>query len=87
MLIRWAPQGSAISRATQPDEWRWGLTEQLLAAIFDSTEVGNWQRGSGKMRDLPKPTVRPGVRPDAQTIGKGAVPMDEMAALLGWSTN
>jgi hypothetical protein len=47
--------------------------------------VANWQRGSGKRTDYPKPIPRPGVEPDSKTYGRGAIPIDDMADWLGWT--
>lgn len=68
-----------------PREHEWTLEAMLLAEVADATNVGNWQRGSGKKRDYPKPIPRPGVEPDGSTYGKGALTMDEMADWLGWN--
>jgi hypothetical protein len=65
---------------------RWGLNEQLLAAMFDALQISNWQRGNGKLRDRPKPIPRPGIAPTHTVIGETAVPMEEMDAWLGWNT-
>jgi len=37
----------------------WSVEAHHLAAVFDATQVGNWQRGSGKEGDLPTPMRRP----------------------------
>lgn len=87
VITRRMPDGSALDRAINPLTWRWGLAEYLLAAIFDSSEVANWQRGDGRRHNAPKPTERPGVATPGQVIGEGAIPMDEMAEFLGWSKN
>lgn len=69
-----------------PDEYGWGLPEQLLAAVVDELAIANWQRGQGKRTDYPKPIPRPGVRDEeSTTYGKGAVPTDEIADWLGWT--
>lgn len=76
---------SAVHRALNPD-WLWGLSEHLTAGVLDALHGANWQRGGGKGK-RPKPVQRPGLEPDseAQTFGKGsALPLDEMAAWLGW---
>lgn len=68
-----------------PDAVPWTLDRLLLAEAVDALNVANWQRGSAKRSDFPKPIPRPGVEPESQTFGKGAIPYDEMAAWLGWS--
>lgn len=80
------PRDSAFFRATHPDEHEWDLQALLLAEIADALKVGNWQRGEGKKSEYPKPIPRPGIEPDSQTYGKGAIPIDQMAAWLGWDT-
>lgn len=42
------------------DDANWTLDRHLLAAIYDAVSVANWQRGSGKKKDRPKPLPRPG---------------------------
>ena len=67
-----------------PDTAGWDLSNQLLAFIGDALNVANWQRAGDHRTPAPKPIPRPGVKPDGQQIGKGAIPMDEMAKALGW---
>jgi len=85
VVIRQAPRNSAVNRAQDPDH-AWGLPEQLLAALFDATRVGIWQRGSGKRSDYPEPLERPGVKPPRKKYGGTPLPMHEMAKRLGWDT-
>lgn len=85
-LLSQAPRSSALFRALYPEEHEWNLTSLLLAEVVDAVRVANWQRGSGKRADYPKPIPRPGVTPESTTYGKGAVPIDEMAEWLGWTT-
>ena len=68
-----------------PDDWQWTLDNLLLAEIADGVNVSNWQRGSGKKREYPKPIPRPGVTSPETTYGKGAIPIDDMADWLGWT--
>lgn len=62
----------------------WGLSEQLLAAIVDALNVGNWQRSAqgvekGKQPKKPSPIPRPGVKPEGRTFGgKAALTIAEM---------
>lgn len=86
-IVHHAPEGSAFFRAYYgAEESEWTLERQLFAAMTDALHVANWQRGSGKKRDYPEPIPRPGVGPERTKYGskKSAVPMDEMAAWLGW---
>lgn len=83
-IVQHSPHISALNRAMNPDEWMWDTTNHLLADIDDQLHVANWQRGSGKKKDFPKPIKRPGIVTDEVTkYGKDAIPYDEMAAFLG----
>lgn len=84
-IVRNAPRDSALYRALNPDH-EWTLTDLLLAEVADAVRVANWQRGSAKRHEYPKPIPRPGVEPQSATYGKGAIPIDEMAEWLGWDT-
>lgn len=75
---------SALYRSLNPDDYAWGLSEQLLAALFDAAQIGNWQRASDPRAPRPKPLQRPGIEPESKTIGGGAVSIDEMDKFLGW---
>lgn len=86
VAIRQSPAESALYRAMNPSDHQWSLTNLLLAEVADGTAVGNWQRGSGKRKDYPKPIPRPGVKPDVTKYGSGPLPLGEMRAWLGWST-
>lgn len=85
-VLRHSPRSSALFRALHPDDHEWTLPALLLAEVADAARVANWQRGSGKKADYPKPIPRPGVVPESLTYGKGAIPIDEMADWLGWTT-
>lgn len=67
-------------------EASWGLTELLLAEAVDALRIANWQRGSGKRSEYPKPLPRPGVEPESLTYGSKPVPIDELDEWLGWNT-
>lgn len=82
-VVKHAPFDSALYRVQQGDDAPWGLKEMLLAQIADEIAVSNWIASRGKKSDYPKPIPRPGVGP-TKIGGKGALPMDEMAAWLGW---
>ena len=58
----------------------------MLASAIDTFRVANWQRTTAKPQDFPWPLPRPGVEPQTKTVGGEAIPMDEMAAWLGWDT-
>ena len=59
-MVEHAPDDSALYRAAHGDESQWTLTNQLLAALFDATNIQIFQAGGGKGR-RPKPIPRPGV--------------------------
>jgi hypothetical protein len=77
------PRSSAYARLSAPETVEWGLTEQLLAAAVDALAISNWIASGANRRDRPRPIPRPGVEPETTTYGKGAIPLDEMAAWLG----
>jgi hypothetical protein len=83
VIIRRSPRTSALSRAQFPEDSEWGLPEQLLAAIFDALQAGNWQRGNGQGRK-PEQLPRPGVTPERKRRGGEPIPLDEMRKWLGW---
>lgn len=86
VIVRQAKTGGPLDRAERGADALWGIREQLLAGIFDKLAIANWQRGAGKERDRPKPLPRPGVTDETtKQYGKGALPLDEMAAWLGWN--
>lgn len=85
-MVRQGPRGSALFRAMNPEDHEWTTDALLLAEVADAVRVANWQRGSGKRADYPKPIPRPGVESDSTTYGKGAIPIDAMAEWLGWTT-
>jgi hypothetical protein len=65
------------------DETVWTLDRQLAAAAVDALRVANWQRGSGKKKDRPKPIPRPGVAGPTVTIGDASrVSRAEAKAIL-----
>lgn len=84
VIVNQSPRDSALFRSFNPDDYAWGLPEQLLAAIFDAEQIGNWQRASDPRAPKPKPLQRPGIEPESKTIGGGAVSIDEMDKFLGW---
>jgi hypothetical protein len=84
VIIQQQPVTSALTRSQNPDDFGWFRQEQLLALIADHLAAGNWQRGGGKKSKMPypKPIERPGTRPTR--FGKDPIPLDDMAAWLGW---
>lgn len=81
VLVRYLPADSATRRALDDESAGWGLSEQLLAAIADAVQGGNWQRSGGRgLR--PKPIPRPGVTERRRTYGRPSRPGHEVGAYL-----
>lgn len=61
MLVRHAEPGSAIFRATFGEHATWGVTDHLLAALVDLTNLLVWfkSKDGQKNRNRPKPVRRP----------------------------
>jgi hypothetical protein len=75
------PKESATAREVGGPDLEWGLVEQLMAASFDALQVANWQRAARKTRP-PKPTPRPGVRDNRQTVGSTSMSPAQARAYL-----
>lgn len=90
VITRKSPPASALARELYGEDAHWGLLEQLAAAMVDAQNLANWlqSKDGAKNRNRPKPIPRPGVKADKDInkFGKDAVPIDEMADFLGWST-
>jgi len=71
VIVKHLGPESATVRAASPDQAGWGLTEQLLAALVDAVQIGNWQRQGRTHSPRPKPIPRPGVKDRTRTIGRG----------------
>lgn len=83
-LLRQLPADAALWRSVNgAEETAWTLDRQLAAAAVDALRVANWQRGSGKKKDRPKPIPRPGVGPTTTRTGNtaGMSPVDVRALL------
>jgi hypothetical protein len=79
--------GSALRRTLIGDDHIWGLPEQLLAAVVDAIQQGNWQRaasGAKRPPKRPKPIPRPGVgkKRGRKAGGTTAVPLSEAQAIF-----
>lgn len=67
------------------EENRWGLTEHLLAHVFDALQTQVWMKTKDgqKGRNPPKPFPRPGVEDkNSKSYGSGALPIEELDAFL-----
>ena len=99
-IVYTARQDSFLGRFEMGDAAEWGVSDHLLAGIFDTLQGANWQRGGGKGR-RPEPIERPGGKKrhsdvngvDDMPMGanesgvfKGeATPLNELMDWLGWS--
>lgn len=75
------PPDSPYVVAVTDGESIWGLTDQLLAGVFDTLRVANWQR-SGKKTGRPQPLERPGVGRKKQRLGGEGRTVAEIRAFL-----
>lgn len=82
VIVQQSPAGSAVDRALHPDESAWGLSEHLLALIFDGVQAGNWQRGNGREQDRPRPFPRPGVESGSKVDRGKSMSIEDMELLL-----
>lgn len=73
-------RASALHREVVGDDYVWGLPEQLIAAVVDAVQVGNWQRaaqGSKRKPPKPKPIQRPGTRTATRKVAAQALPLSQ----------
>ncbi|MGV9676206.1 DUF5361 domain-containing protein [Nocardia sp. NPDC003482] len=84
-IVRWLPADSALSRAANPEEHRWQLTQQLLADMTESLRWLVWSKteDGARGRNMPDRIPRPGVRSHRERIGT-AVDIDRMNDFLDW---
>lgn len=84
VIVKQAPAGSSIHRATGGEEAEWGLTQQLLAALFDTQQLLVWMQSEdgSKGRNRPRPLRRPGVEDEDTRHGSTAVDIVDMAEWL-----
>lgn len=66
VLIRHPHSESAFTTEVTNGEARWGIQEQLQAALFDSIRGIMWQNSGGK-GPRPKPLPRPGLQTQTAT--------------------
>lgn len=85
VIVHQSPRESAIGSVLAPES-RWGLQEQLLAAVLDVLMILAWQNTADAQEGLnrPEPLPRPGVAPpkDKQTFGTGRMTPEEVEAWL-----
>ena len=87
VIARQSPRDSAIYLSMAGPDAQWGLQEHLLAAVFDSLAVANWQRGGDENAKKPERLERPGMKKqiDGQMLAQGkAVSIEDMNKQLGW---
>ncbi|WP_310962153.1 DUF5361 domain-containing protein [Nocardioides terrisoli] len=86
VLVRQAPESSAIRRALLGDSAGWGLPEHLLARLSDQVANLVWLQteDGAKGVNRPVPLPRPGVEPvaDESRMGGRAVDLIDMAEWL-----
>lgn len=82
-LLSQLPEGSRTAMAVVGEDAWWTQDRHLFASAIDSLHTLNWQMGSGKKGDKPKPVPRPGVKSGTKKIGdKGQRSPAEVRALL-----
>lgn len=88
MIVRCAPRESILARQLAPDDTRWGDAEYLLADVVDRLSILVWAKtkDGARNRNRPDPVPRPGDVPQSRKLGTTALPMDQMAKVLGWDT-
>lgn len=69
---------SATARSMHGEHWR--PRDQLLAAIVDILQVGNWQRAGKKSAPKPKPIPRPWEKPKGRTLGARPIALSKFDA-------
>ena len=84
VIVREAPNRSALVRAIDPESAAWSHTDYLLALVFDAVQIGNWHRAGSPAGYRPEPLERPGVERPNKKYGSEAVGMAEMDKFLGW---
>lgn len=75
-----AKDGTALHRATAGDQAGWGLTQHLLAGLYDQLAVANWQRAASGAKRAPKkpsPLPRPGIDDGQRSEKSTAIPLSE----------
>lgn len=86
VIVRQSPRTSALNRARLGEAADWGVTDHLLAGVFDLLAGANWQRGGDNKAPRPKPLKRPGSKPEGQKFGGDAIPISEFDAWWGAGT-
>lgn len=89
VLIQGLPVTSRLMRAAGTKEDReavqWTLTDHLLAAVLDASNIANWQRANAGKKTpgrKPRPTPRPGLKDGITRYGGTKRPQEQVRALL-----
>ncbi len=69
---------TATSRAVHGEHW--SITDQLLAAIVDILQFGNWQRAGKKHAPKPKRLPRPWEKARGRQLGSKPIPISKFDA-------
>lgn len=85
LIIERLPETSALFAERNPDTYRWGLSEQLLAMVADALNIANWMNSEDgrRKRHRPEPIPRPGVNnKNTKTFGTTRMSFAEADAWL-----
>lgn len=63
IILTEASESSPIARALHPEQYAWGLKEELLAGVIDQIQFARYEQSTGK-GSKPKPIDRPSIRSD-----------------------
>lgn len=89
VVVHQSPRSSALFRAINPDEYAWGVAEQVMAQAADALNVLVWfkTKDGQKGRNQPDRIPRPGVQPkqSKRHVKATAMPVDELRRRLGMS--
>lgn len=91
VVVSQASESSPIVRKTNPELYRWGLDQYLLAEIADTLHWLQWAKTPGAQKRIPEgkpdPIPRPGLHdPNVEIHKFDVLPADEMMQWLGWDT-
>lgn len=94
VFIEHSPAGSAVARATNPDDWI-SAEVQMLREVAHRLDVLAWQKSEGATKNPPRdypermPLTAAEVQAykDAQPPVPDSMPVDDMRDWLGWSAS